>query len=718
MSDVGGRVTVSAQQIADIAGVGRSAVGNWRKRHPNFPVPDSNGGFDLRQIERWLFENGKIDGPVPAGLRAWSLADGLRNFLGPDEITQLLVSALVYLEACDARRQRQESSGAAVRVGLADSWHQLRHLPSGELAAELGAVAKRIETENHCLDGLLIAGLAHASEASAELVRSLIDSLEAATDGSTSRSDLFDEIFSRAHGIDRFRGEHSTPLDVARLMVQLAGDSGESVCDLACGEGGLLMSAALHRDGDVSRDERFIGFEISDSALRMARSRFLLSGLRAELRLEDAFRIPPSELPEADLVLVDPPLGQKNWADADVYMDDRWTFGMPSPRSADLAWVQLAIQCLTKNGRALVLTSARAASRGGPDERVRQAMLQAGVVEAVIGLPGRLRANTSIPLALWLLRPPLPTATSILLVDASMLGTTGRSQHSLDESDIDRLVDAVRAPRRAQQLDSEIAWAVDITRVIENGAVLEPKRYRPAVDVDVDELRERAERLRTCLPTSANEAADAVRRSRDWILREGSLGWSEPNRDLESVATVLGGLAPPRFKESENGVPVFGMAEVSAGASFQPRRVDPDELESHSVRLQAEDIVVALAGDAMRSRLVTPLHEGSVLGRECAVVRPFSPELTSVWTYIWMQSTAFREQVSRHTGGTTLPRLSLRALQTFKIPVPQLEDQHRAAELLQELDDAIVSVDAVSSQLKELRELRLDLFVADVRGGS
>ena len=43
------------------------------------------------------------------------------------------------------------------------------------------------------------------------------------------------------------------------------------------------------------------------------------------------------------------------------------------------------------------------------------------------------------------------------------------------------------------------------------------------------------------------------------------------------------------------------------------------------------------------------MHEGAVLGRECAVVRPTSPELTSEWTYIWTQSSLFRDQVSRHS---------------------------------------------------------------------
>lgn len=718
MSASESRVTVGIQQIAEIAGVGRSAVGNWRKRHSDFPVPDSGGTFDLGEVERWLVENGKIDRPAPAGVRIWSLVDGLRGPLAPDQVSQLLAAALVYLDICAQAQLGRDGPSAPMSVQPLDSWSALSQLPLQELAEELRRAAARIEAENPSLRDLIVPGFEHAATANIQLVASLIHDLDNAAKTSAERLELLAEGLDRAQGINRFRGEHSTPRDVAQLMLQLAGNHDGIVCDLACGEGGLLMSAAIRQNRDVLHAVRLMGYEISDVALRMARSRFLLSDLAADLRLEDAFRIPPSELPEADLVLVDPPLGQKNWADANVYMDDRWTYGAPSPRSADLAWVQLAIQCLAENGRALVLTSAFAVSRSGADERIRQAMLRSGVVEAVIGLPGRLRANTSIPLALWVLRPPLPTATSVLLVDASKLGTTGRSQHSFDPSDIDRLVAAVQEHERGQQLDSEIAWAVDITQVIENGAILDPKRYRPEVEVNAGELRERAELIRMRLPTSAKEAADAVNRSRNWTPREGGLKRAESNRDLGSVAAVLRGSAPPSLKDSENGVPLFGLAEVAADHSRQRRFVDRDELGSHAVLLQAGDTVVALAGDGVRSRLVTSDHEGAVLGRECAVVRPTSPELTAEWTYIWTQSSLFRDQVSRHTVGTTLPRLNFRALQSFKIPVPPLEDQHRAADMLQELDDAIATVDAVSTRLEELRELRLDLFIADVRSSS
>jgi SAM-dependent methyltransferase len=58
------RARVTAADIARLAGVGRAAVSNWRKRYTSFPAPvggtDASPQFDLEQVERWLVEENKI----------------------------------------------------------------------------------------------------------------------------------------------------------------------------------------------------------------------------------------------------------------------------------------------------------------------------------------------------------------------------------------------------------------------------------------------------------------------------------------------------------------------------------------------------------------------------------------------------------------------------------------------------------------------------------
>ncbi|UMP03200.1 N-6 DNA methylase [Amycolatopsis sp. EV170708-02-1] len=77
------QATVTAADIARIAGVGRAAVSNWRRRYGDFPPPvggtASSPLFSLFAIESWLRERGK---PVEISLgdRVWQR---LRN-LGDD----------------------------------------------------------------------------------------------------------------------------------------------------------------------------------------------------------------------------------------------------------------------------------------------------------------------------------------------------------------------------------------------------------------------------------------------------------------------------------------------------------------------------------------------------------------------------------------------------------------------------------------------------------
>lgn len=77
------QATVSAADIAHIAGVGRAAVSNWRRRYGDFPPPvagtASSPLFSLLDVENWLRERGKPF-EISLGDRIWQR---LRN-LGDD----------------------------------------------------------------------------------------------------------------------------------------------------------------------------------------------------------------------------------------------------------------------------------------------------------------------------------------------------------------------------------------------------------------------------------------------------------------------------------------------------------------------------------------------------------------------------------------------------------------------------------------------------------
>ena len=76
---------VSAADVARLAGVGRAAVSNWRRRYPDFPEPASESGeFRRGEVEQWLRSQGKLL-HEPDGDAAWRVLDLLRAELKPVE---------------------------------------------------------------------------------------------------------------------------------------------------------------------------------------------------------------------------------------------------------------------------------------------------------------------------------------------------------------------------------------------------------------------------------------------------------------------------------------------------------------------------------------------------------------------------------------------------------------------------------------------------------
>jgi predicted DNA-binding transcriptional regulator AlpA len=62
---------ITAAASARLAGVGRTAVSNWRRRYPEFPRPvggsPTSPTFSLAEVEAWLKATGKADQLATAG---------------------------------------------------------------------------------------------------------------------------------------------------------------------------------------------------------------------------------------------------------------------------------------------------------------------------------------------------------------------------------------------------------------------------------------------------------------------------------------------------------------------------------------------------------------------------------------------------------------------------------------------------------------------------
>jgi type I restriction-modification system DNA methylase subunit len=281
--------------------------------------------------------------------------------------------------------------------------------------------------------------------------------------------------------------------------------------DPAVGSGGLLMMARSLNDGSPE----LIGFDINVEALRLARAANFIYGENDDLRLLNSLCDASITEVNADAVLVDPPINQNYWGDANTYRDRRWIYGAPSPFNANSTWLQVALLSLRPGGVALVLMPMSSLEEGHREGETRKRIIESGALQALVLLPSRMRLNTSQQLVLWVLRRPTENerSESVLVVDATVLGRAGREEHTFEHSERDEIIRLVQGRLQDSSVEDtrvpHISVPVDDIRF---GQILGAYRQlaQPAAP-DPEDLRDLIGQRRIELESSIVATQDALR---------------------------------------------------------------------------------------------------------------------------------------------------------------------------------------------------------------
>ena len=105
---------------------------------------------------------------------------------------------------------------------------------------------------------------------------------------------------------------------------------------------------------------------------------------------------------KADYILANPPFNLSDWGQSALQEDVRWQYGLPPAGNANFAWMQHMIHHLAPNGKiGLVLANGALSSQSGGEGQIRQAIIEADLVEGIVALPSQLFYSTGIPVSLW-----------------------------------------------------------------------------------------------------------------------------------------------------------------------------------------------------------------------------------------------------------------------------------------------------------------------------
>ena len=306
-------------------------------------------------------------------------------------------------------------------------------------------------------------------------------------------------------------GEFYTPRSVVKMLVNILDPrEGETVYDPACGTGGMLIEVVHHVKDNGGRVQllwgKVFGQEKNLTTAGIARMNLFLHGvedfnvIRGDTLREPAFFV-GDELATFDCVIANPPFSLKRWG-AESWSSDRFGRNMgavPPDKWGDYAWVQHMVKSMAaKTGRLAVVLPQGALFRGGSEELIRKHLLEADLVEAVIGLAPNLFYGTGLAACVIVLRQHKAPERQgkVLVVDASSMFRRGRNQNTLEEEH----------RKRIEQLYAAFADAEDVARVAEldeiaaNAFDLNISRYVvPVEDEELPTLSEATAQLRTAL---------------------------------------------------------------------------------------------------------------------------------------------------------------------------------------------------------------------------
>lgn len=257
-------------------------------------------------------------------------------------------------------------------------------------------------------------------------------------------------------------GEFYTPKMVVRLIVEcLRPQPGMSVYDPTAGSGGMLLEAVhyLQRNGQNPRTLQLYGQEMNLNTWAICQMNLFLHDIDdAFIARGDTLRDPKhlateggTALKQFDRVLANPPFslaswGHEQWSKGDKFGRD--LFGCPPKSYGDLAFVQHMLASLKPDGMLGVVLPHGILFRGGAEGKIRKGMLQADLVEAVIGLAPNLFYGTGIPACVLICNRNKPEGQKgkVLFVNGAEEFVEGKNQNSMTPDNVDRLVQSFLKP--------------------------------------------------------------------------------------------------------------------------------------------------------------------------------------------------------------------------------------------------------------------------------
>lgn len=280
-------------------------------------------------------------------------------------------------------------------------------------------------------------------------------------------------------------GQFYTPKSIVNLIIEMLQPYKGRIYDPAMGSGGFFISSEKfieEHSGKIGNISVY-GQESNPTTWRLAAMNMAIRGIDFNFGKEPADTFTKDQHPDlrADFVLANPPFNQDEWWDGSLEGDARWKYGTPPKGNANFAWVQHMLHHTSPNGVVgLVLANGSLSSTTGGEAQIREALIKADLIEAIVALPAQLFANTQIPACIWILNRNKSQKGKTLFVDAREVGyMLDRKQKAFSDEDIKgiaKVFNAFRTNKTYEDILGEYKLATT-EEIVKQDYILTPGRY-------------------------------------------------------------------------------------------------------------------------------------------------------------------------------------------------------------------------------------------------
>jgi len=324
-------------------------------------------------------------------------------------------------------------------------------------------------------------------------------------------------MFAAAEG--KKGGQFYTPKSIVNLIVEMVEPYEGRVYDPAMGSGGFFISSEKfikEHQGKIGNVSVY-GQESNPTTWRLACMNMAIRGIDFDFGKESAGSFTNDQHPDlrADFVLANPPFNQDKdqWWDASLEGDARWAYGIPPEGNGNYGWMQHMLHHTSPNGVVgLVLANGSLSTTSGGENKIRESIIKADLVEAIVALPAQLFTNVQIPACIWILNKNKTQKGKTLFINAREVGQMiSRKQKEFSDEDTKSLAETFHSWRSGDSYE-DIAgqcYSATMDDMVKHDYILTPGRYVGVAEEEDDgvSFAEKMDTLAAALSEHFKESA-------------------------------------------------------------------------------------------------------------------------------------------------------------------------------------------------------------------